>query len=67
MPQCDECNALLGEPVRVPPHTALMGGDVKTSLHGIVEMFKCGACGAHWERPAGGRFWRDPVEVWRRL
>lgn len=67
MPHCGECNALLGEPVRVPPHTALMTRDAKTSQHGIVEMFACGTCGARWERPEGGRFWRDPPEVWRML
>ena len=66
MPTCDDCDALLGEPNTVPPHGALMVGDVKPR-QGKAQRFRCWACGARWERFRTFGSWFGVAQVWRML
>jgi hypothetical protein len=50
MVTCARCDALLGEAVTVDPHGGLRGGPVYVTLEGVLERYRCGACGAAWER-----------------
>lgn len=67
MPTCDECDALLGEPMTVPPHGALMVGDVKPRPHGNPQIFRCWTCGTRWERFRTFGSWLGVPQVWRML
>jgi hypothetical protein len=61
---CDACDRLIGYPASVPPHGDLHGFDAKWKRNGVIESFKCRACGSRWTRFRAAGSWRGARPAW---
>jgi hypothetical protein len=50
MELCDACRALEGQGIQSEPHENLTRDDVHLRADGNLEIFRCRACGARWDR-----------------
>ena len=62
---CEACNQLEGQPAQIEPHRMLFGERASVRSDGLLEQFKCRACGRNWERFEHNRNYYGEPQFWR--